>query len=68
MNVFHTLEYIDLCCLDAIAIIVSDVNECTAGTHLCGTNSQCDNTEGGYDCSCDVGYVLQNDQRTCLRE
>ena len=33
-----------------------DINECSAGTDMCASNSTCTNTEGGYNCSCDTGY------------
>ena len=39
-----------------------DVNECN-GDHVCDHN--CTNTNGSYICSCDPGYELQSDNRTC---
>ena len=39
-----------------------DINECN-GDHFCDHN--CINVEGSYICSCDPGYELQPDGRTC---
>jgi len=38
-----------------------DVDECTAGTHLCAAqNKFCHNIVGGFTCSCLVNYRDQN--------
>ena len=38
-----------------------DVDECAANP--CDQN--CTNNEGSFVCSCNNGYVLDDDQRTC---
>ena len=42
--------------------IISDVDECD-GYDDCHQN--CTNTEGSYYCSCNIGFVLEADNRTC---
>lgn len=32
---------------------------------MCGT-ARCDNKEGSYDCLCDVGYVYDNETKSCV--
>eukprot|EP00039_Didymoeca_costata_P023915 m.8673 g.8673 ORF g.8673 m.8673 type:complete len:2246 (+) comp3940_c0_seq1:246-6983(+) len=34
----------------------ADINECNRATHDCDVNAQCDNTEGSFACSCNVGW------------
>ena len=35
----------------------SDVDECAVGTDNCDhANGVCTNTEGGFNCTCDIGY------------
>src|SRR5688500_10243804 len=29
-----------------------DIDECTASTHSCHVSARCENTDGGFDCSC----------------
>ena len=43
--------------------MISDINECNAGTHNCSSNAFCNNTKGSYNCSCKPGYT--GDGRTC---
>lgn len=40
-----------------------DVDECSAGLDDCDAHASCDDTEGGYVCSCDDGY--EGDGRDC---
>ena len=40
----------------------ADVNECT-GVHGC--DHHCNNTNGSYHCTCDVGFQLGNDDHSC---
>ena len=40
-----------------------DINECVANTDGC--DQGCQNTIGSFQCTCDSGYVLSNDERTC---
>ena len=40
-----------------------DINECTKGLHTCEHN--CNNNVGSYTCSCDDGYDLDENGRTC---
>ena len=42
-----------------------DIDECRDGTARCGSNSQCVNTEGSYDCSCSRGFS-RNSTYGCL--
>ena len=35
---------------------LSDINECTNGTHTCDANAACTNTNGSYTCQCHSGY------------
>ena len=37
--------------------LLSDINECTLGTHTCHTHATCTNTVGGFNCSCNSGYT-----------
>lgn len=45
-------------------LYLSDVDECEDPS-VCGT-AQCENTEGGYDCVCDIGYIYDNETKSCL--
>ena len=42
----------------------SDVDECASGNGGC--NQNCVNNDGSYECTCNTGYVLDTDQRTCI--
>ncbi|XP_063989907.1 nidogen isoform X2 [Diachasmimorpha longicaudata] len=42
-----------------------DINECTAGYHLCSPDAQCMNNEGGHTCQCRPGF--SGDGRICER-
>ena len=44
----------------------TDIDECAENTHQCGQN--CTNNVGSYICFCMTGYILQNDERTCVGE
>lgn len=46
-----------------VLICVTDVNECSE--ELSGCDQQCLNTDGSYICSCDTGYTLLPDSKTC---
>ena len=41
-----------------------DNDECIGNNHNCSHN--CLNVPGSYECSCDKGYTLDEDQRTCV--
>jgi Calcium-binding EGF domain len=44
---------------------LADIDECK----IYGTCSQrCHNWQGGYACSCESGYVLAADEKTCFAE
>lgn len=43
---------------------VPDVDECTDVPGACGT-AQCRNLIGTYECLCDVGYVYNNETKSC---
>ena len=47
-------------------IIYIDIDECFTSSDLCASNATCTNTEGGYNCSCDIGY--HGDGLTCNSE
>eukprot|EP00105_Crassostrea_gigas_P016588 XP_011434026.1 PREDICTED: fibrillin-2-like isoform X1 [Crassostrea gigas] len=43
-----------------------DVNEClNSTTNKCSFPNNCVNTPGSYNCTCPIGYSLENDGRTC---
>ena len=42
---------------------MTEINECTSGTHDCHLMAVCNNTEGSYNCSCKEGY--NGDGRNC---
>ena len=44
-------------------LFFSDINECDEGTSGCAQN--CHDNVGSFTCSCNAGYFLNNDQRTC---
>jgi len=44
--------------------VVLDVNECA--TQNGGCEHHCENSVGSFTCSCDPGYVLSNNERTCV--
>ena len=41
----------------------TDLNECAINNGNCG--QVCTNTVGSYNCSCNGGYILNGDARTC---
>ena len=45
-------------------IILLDINECDEGSHNC--KHICTNTAGSFECSCNIGYRLDDDGRNCL--
>ena len=47
-----------------ILILFLDINECAKRTTN-GCMHKCHNTEGSYTCSCNNGYRLNKNKRTC---
>ena len=45
-----------------ITHVTVDINECEGYS---GCHQVCNNTEGSYYCSCNTGFVLVVDNRTC---
>ena len=44
-----------------------DRDECTEGTHKCGSNGNCENTKGSYICHCRRGYQTPSwNPRICI--
>ena len=41
----------------------SDINECLEGSDNC--DQVCSNTDGSYTCSCNPGFTLDSNRRTC---
>ncbi|CAH3160763.1 unnamed protein product, partial [Porites evermanni] len=41
----------------------NDIDECARNTHNCGANAYCNNTKGGYNCTCHRGYY--GDGKNC---
>lgn len=41
---------------DLILKSILDVNECEGETNPCDKNARCNNTVGGYTCTCNNGY------------
>ena len=48
--------------LRILNMLFKDINECN-GNHQCDHN--CTNMDRSFKCSCDPGYELQPDNRTC---
>lgn len=42
----------------------TDIDECLDGSDQCAANATCNNTDGGYNCSCNIGY--EGDGFECL--
>lgn len=40
-----------------------DIDECTAGYHVCSPDAQCFNNDGGHTCQCRPGF--SGDGRIC---
>ena len=41
-----------------------DIDECATNTHDC--DQLCTNTDGSFECSCNSGFTLSGDGRTCV--
>ena len=41
----------------------TDMDECETSNGGC--EQVCNNTEGSFSCTCNKGYILQDDQKTC---
>ena len=57
---FFYLLYIDW----LFYVVKTDQNECDQGNGGC--SDICSNTEGSFECSCNVGYQLAEDNLTCI--
>lgn len=51
------------CIANNCSTFILDIDECDLSTDACAINATCSNTEGSYECSCDIGFT--GDGRTC---
>lgn len=70
ITISHALVMIFLCCEDSqnqkrslFIFLCLDVDECT--TELDDCQQMCTNNDGGFNCSCESGYLLNSDMKTC---
>ena len=40
-----------------VAFLLTDIDECAANSHGCDLPAICNNTEGSFTCTCNVGYT-----------
>ncbi|XP_030844962.1 mucin-like protein isoform X1 [Strongylocentrotus purpuratus] len=50
--------------LQGSGLICEDIDECTLETHDC--QQSCINDSPGFNCSCFSGFILTNDNKTCM--
>lgn len=43
-------------CFWTFFLCISDLDECSNGTHMCNSNADCRNTQGSYRCICKEGF------------
>ncbi len=43
--------------------VLLDVDECSIGVDDCPDESICSNTEGGFNCTCKLGYRFKDEER-----
>jgi len=48
----------------SITVLPTDINECEENVAHC--HHSCTNLDGGYICTCEIGYALSNDLQSCL--
>ena len=48
--------------------VIADINECLEGTAECDADASCNNTIGGYNCSCNSGYEGDGFEGNCSSE
>lgn len=47
-----------------LMVLFADINECgNSSSHNCDEHASCSNTDGSFECSCNVGY--SGDGTTC---
>lgn len=34
-----------------------DIDECTEGSHSCDGNATCQDVDGSFECTCDLGFT-----------
>ena len=67
---FQVMEKRAMVCLKSMSfpwlwIIFSiDVDECSKGSHNC--DQICTNTDGSFTCSCEPGFKLSTDRKSCI--
>ena len=47
--------------------IYSDIDECALEADNCDINSECSNTIGSYDCTCNMGYTGSGIMSDCSK-
>lgn len=52
--------------MNLVLYYISDIDECSLGTSGCTQN--CTNNIGSFTCSCNTGYALASDNKTCNGE
>ena len=57
-NSFNRITLLVLCLCH-----VTDVDECEEG--ISGCTQECTNSDGSFVCSCNVGYLLESNGKTC---
>ena len=62
-NGYHFVQGIESFPLTNFLLCISDVNECEEENGGC--EQICENTVGSYECSCNQGYLLAADDKTC---
>ena len=45
---------------------LTDIDECSAGTHDCIANSECTDNPGSFSCVCSAGFTGDGNTCTCL--
>lgn len=50
----------------AHVVVISDVDECSADTAVCGTGAECINLNGSFSCLCLVGFQKTGNNCTGL--
>ena len=68
---FPVMEKLAMVCLKCInefflilLIFSIDVDECSEGSHNC--DQFCNNTDGSFTCSCEPGFKLSTDHKSCI--